>query len=159
MGAPFLAHPLEVAGAAEDVPLAGEARDRDAGHDLREPRRHRERRLLQGHRHEAPVRPGLVHVAHVEAERLRDPVVVEPERPAEVHREPVNFASVETGVFEGRAERRRPERELALREVAPEAARPDARDRGPIGEVGVRCRGHGGRWAFDSGSARDGEEA
>ena len=34
VGAPFLAHPLEVAGAAEDVPLAGEARDRDAGHDL-----------------------------------------------------------------------------------------------------------------------------
>ena len=133
VGAPLLAHPLEVSGAAEDVALAGEARDRDARDHVREPRRHRERRLLERHRDESPVGPRLVHVADVEPERLRDPVVVEAEGPAEVDGEPVHVGAVETRVVERRPERRRPERELALGEVPPEAARPDARDRGPVG--------------------------
>jgi hypothetical protein len=130
--AAVLARALGVAGAAEDLPLAGEADRGDARDDVREAARHRHSGVLDRARHEAAVQPGLAHPPDVEPVRLRDTVVVDAERPAHVDREAVDVRAREPGVVERGLQRLRTELELAVGQEAPVLALADAGDRGLV---------------------------
>ena len=140
VGAAFLAVAFDVARAAEEAALAGEAHGGHAGDHVGEAGGHRERRVLQRVGDEAPVQPRLIDVADIEPERFRDAVVVGPQRPAEMDRQAVDVGALEPGVGERGLERGGGKAELAVGESAAELAQADADDGGVEGQSVLRRR-------------------